>query len=69
MPEIETRGGKRPGSGAKKKDPQQIRVRTTIQIPKWMITAIDKLADLEGKTRSSFVVDIIKKHIDKLDFF
>lgn len=56
---MEKRGGKRPGSGAKKKAPEQVRVRTTIQIPVWMVETIDKMAKSAGKTRSTWIMDAI----------
>jgi len=55
----DNRGGSRKGAGAKKKDPLEKRVRTSIQIPAWLIDKIDQVA---GKgQRSKTIVDILAK--------
>lgn len=55
------RGGARPGSGAKKKDPGDKKHRTSVQIPAWMLPFLDKTAALTGKTRSAVIVDMIER--------
>lgn len=59
----ENRGGYREGSGAKKKDPFEKRVKTSIQIPKWMLEQIDLIAG--PKKRSQVVIDILGRHFFK----
>ena len=63
MTEPKKRGGARPGSGAKKKDPAMVRVRKTIQIPTWMVKAVDRIAVESGLTRSTVIVGMIEKYL------
>lgn len=57
------RGGKRTGSGAPKKPPKEKRVKTSIQIPKWMLDIIDTMSD----SRSNVIVNILMKHLKRGD--
>jgi len=59
------RGGKREGSGAPKKAPDDKRIKTSIQIPGWMLEQIDLI---EGKrSRSKVIVDVLRKFFFRLD--
>jgi hypothetical protein len=60
------RGGARPGAGAPKKDPLDKRVKTSIQLPFWMLEQIDFYAG--PKKRSKVIFDILSKHFFKLPF-
>lgn len=59
------RGGARQGSGAPKKDVMEKRVRTSVQIPAWMLPILDNMAILTGKTRSAVIVQMIADKIIK----
>lgn len=57
------RGGKREGSGAPKKAPDDKCIKTSIQIPGWMLEQIDLV---EGKrSRSKVIVDVLRKFLFK----
>jgi hypothetical protein len=55
------RGGARPGAGAPKKDPLQVRKRITIQLPVWMLKTIAEIAHSSKKTRSTVIMQIIER--------
>jgi hypothetical protein len=59
------RGGKRQGSGAPKKSPDEKGIKTSIQIPGWMLEQIDLV---DGKrSRSKVIVDVLSKFFFKCD--
>jgi len=60
----ETRGGRRPGAGAPKKDPLDKRVKTSIQLPFWMLEQIDLIAG--PKRRSKVIFELLSKHFFKI---
>jgi len=62
----EIRGGARPGAGAPKKDPLDKRVKTSIQLPFWMLEQIDQIAG--PKRRSKAIFEILSKHFFKIQF-
>lgn len=58
------RGGKRQGSGAPKKAPEDKGITTSIQLPGWMLEQIDLI---EGKrSRSKVIIDILNKFFVKV---
>lgn len=59
----ENRGGARKGAGAPKKPPKEKRVKTSIQIPKWMLDIIDTMSD----SRSNVIVNILMNHFKRGD--
>ena len=54
------RGGKRPGAGPPRKDPQEKRVKTSIQIPKWMFDVLSGMADRAGDSRSNMIIKLLE---------
>jgi len=60
METINRRGGRRPGAGPPKKDPQEKRVKTSIQIPKWMYDILSGMADRAGDSRSNMIVKLLE---------
>jgi len=58
-----TSGGKRPGSGAPKKPEPKKRVKTSIQIQKWMLDIINTMATDRNISRSMVIESIIQGYI------
>lgn len=59
------RGGKRAGSGAPTKAPDEKCVKTSIQIPGWMLEQIDLVQG--PRSRSKVIVDILMKFFFRWD--
>jgi hypothetical protein len=60
----ENRGGARPGAGAPKKDPLEKRVKTSIQIPAWMLQKIDLVSG--PKKRSKTIIEALESYFSKI---
>jgi predicted DNA-binding protein len=57
------KGGKRPGAGRKRLQPDEKGVTVAFVLPPELVTRLDALAGAEGKSRSTVLVEILRRSL------